>query len=170
MCDDKTLTVMPETNRRRLLALAGGALTAAVAGCSSESDSGDEDTASTDDQADDTPTPTPTESGPSLEVPSGDASLTFSFGGGAPDFEERSFPGGRYTTADCFLTVTEAVTAEGTEATFDGESPVDVDLVLFEDPLEVQSGSTTNLDLILTARTTFDDEVTFSKGWSSYGG
>jgi len=143
-------------------------------------------------------------------VPDGDASLTLSLSGGAPDFEtltidldrivlrgtsgtddvtvgigdsgldmtelpeggktyfeEESFPSGEYTTADCFISTNEAVTSEGNDATFGGDSPVSVDLVLFDDPLEVPSGSTTVFTLTLTASTTFEDEFTFSKGWSS---
>lgn len=160
--------------------------------------------------SDGTESATPTEV-PTLNVPEGDAALTFTLDGGAEEFEtlvvdhdrivfrgesedatitlavsgldmtelsqdgktyfeDEPFPGENYTEADLYLTFQEATFSDGNEATYTGESPVNFDLVLFDDPLEVPSGRTTTFNLGLNASTGFrdEDEFSFSISWGTY--
>ena len=202
---------MPKSNRRRLLFLTGSVLTAGLAGCSSGDDESDSSPTATDGDAG---TPTPGGETPTLQVPDGDATVTFALGGGAPDFEtltidfdrivfrgdsgtddatvqfadsgldltalsdegktyfeDEPFPSGNYTSADCFLTVQAATLSDGGgEATFSGDSPDTVDLVLFDDPLEIPSNGTKDIIISLTANLSFnEEEFSFSTGFSSVG-
>lgn len=223
---------MPKPNRRRVLVLTGSALAGGLAGCSGGG-SGDTDspTATGEDAGTDTPggesggTDSPTATGddagtatpggetPNTQVPDGDATVTLSIDGGAPEFEtliidfdrivfrgdtdtddatvqigdsgldmttlpedgktyldEQPFPSGYYTTADCFLTVQEATLSDGGEATFTGDSPVPVDLVLSDDPLDILSGSTKDITFSMTANKSYNEaEFSFNTGFSSIG-
>jgi len=201
---------MQKPNRRELLFLTGSALTAGLAGCSS---GGSEDEDSPTATSDDSGTPTPGGGTPTLQVPAGDATVTFSLGGGAPGFEsltidfdrvvfrgdtatddatvqladsgldmttlpedgktyfeDEPFPSGNYRSADCFLTVQEATLSDGGDAGFSGDSPVTVDLVLFDEPLDIPSESSKAITISLTANQTFDEnEFSFGTGFSSVG-
>lgn len=201
---------MPKSSRRRILFLTGSALTVGLAGCSSGGSDGEDTPTATGDESG---TPTSANATATLQVPDGDATVTFSLDGGAPDFEtltvdfdrvvfrgdtdtddatvqladsgldlttvpddgktyfeDEPFPSGNYSSADCFLTVQEATLSEGGDASFTGEAPVTVDLVLFDEPLDVTSGGTKSITISLTANRAFEgNEFSFTTGFSSAG-
>jgi len=190
--------------RRTFVLAAGSTLASALAGCLGG------DTEPTTSDVTETSNSPGTET-PAVKVPEGDATVTLTIDGDAPDFESvtvdidriefrgdtgtedvtvqiresgvsftthphektyfrsKPFPSGAYTSADIYLSVSEATLPDGSLPTFDDEPPLNIDLVIFDDPLEIASGSSKEISLLLTARQSFGDEIAFSTGFSSIG-